>query len=91
MAAQRDTKDVQHAREVEPAEHRHERPEQWGWHAEMGKLSRMSAFLVAVVLCLMVLTTHQRHVEDVWLFGIALLIFVVLIWDHRRRKNAWRT
>jgi hypothetical protein len=91
VAGKDTNEDVRQAGEVEPAGHRHERPEQWGWHAEMGTLSRVSAFLVAVVLCLMVLTTHERHIEDIWLFGIAAVILGTLVWDRRRRRNAWRS
>jgi hypothetical protein len=29
--------------------------------------------------------------EDLWLVGIALVMILILIWDMRRRKNAWRS
>lgn len=77
-------------RDTEQAGHRHERPEDWGWHAEMGGLSRGAAVIVAAVLVLMLFSNHERHVEDVWVIGIAVLILGALVWDRRRRKNAWR-
>jgi hypothetical protein len=29
--------------------------------------------------------------EDLWIVGIALVIVLILLWDIRRRKNAWRS
>ena len=34
---------------------------------------------------------HEGRVEDLWLVGIALVIVLILLWDIRRRKNAWRS
>lgn len=82
--------DSGHASEPESTGHRHEQPEDWGWHAEMGGISRVVAVLVAAVLVLMITSNHERHIEDIWLIGIAVLILGTLGWDRRRRKNAWR-
>jgi hypothetical protein len=29
--------------------------------------------------------------EDLWVLGIALVMIIILLWDIRRRKNAWRS
>jgi hypothetical protein len=68
----------------------HERPEEWGWHHEMGKYGRYALVLPIVFLLAMLFGNHDGRVEDVWLVGSALLLVVIMIWDARRRKNAWR-
>jgi len=69
----------------------HERPEDWGWHGEGGKASRIAGVLMIVFLLVMIKGNHRGHVEDLWLIGSALAIAGSLIWDARRRKNAWRS
>jgi hypothetical protein len=39
----------------------------------------------------MLVGNHEGRVEDLWLIGFALAIAVSLVWDARRRKNAWRS
>jgi hypothetical protein len=68
----------------------HERPEDWGWHGEAGRTSRVLGVVMIVFLLVMIKGNHEGHVEDLWLIGCALAILVSLIWDTRRRKNAWR-
>ena len=70
----------------------HERPEDWGWHGETGKLGRIGAWFAVIVLLLYTVgRNHEGHVEDLWIFGIALVMVLILLWDIRRRKNAWRS
>jgi hypothetical protein len=69
----------------------HERPEEWGWHGETGKLGRIGAWIAALFLLAMLVGNHEGRMEDLWLIGCALVIIVILIWDIRRRKNAWRS
>ena len=68
----------------------HERPEEWGWHGEAGKAGRITGYVMIVALLVMLVGNHEGRVEDLWLIGAALLIAISLIWDSRRRKNAWR-
>ena len=68
----------------------HERPEDWGWHGEAGRAGRITGWVMAVVLLTMLMGNHEGRVEDLWLVGGALILVVVLLWDIRRRKNAWR-
>jgi hypothetical protein len=68
----------------------HERPEEWGWHHEMGKYGRLALVLPVAFLIAMLFGNHDGDVENIWLIGTAALIVVIMIWDARRRKNAWR-
>ena len=68
----------------------HERPEEWGWHHEMGKFGRIALWIPILFLLAMLLGNHEGQVENLWLIGSAVLLVVILIWDVRRRKNAWR-
>ena len=69
----------------------HERPEEWGWHGEMGKWGRRLAVIPILFLLSMLIGNHEGRMEDIWLVGIALGLTLVLVWDARRRKNAWRS
>ena len=69
----------------------HERPEEWGWHGEMGKWGRRLAIIPILFLIAMVFGNHEGKLEDFWLVGIALFLVLLLVVDARRRKNAWRS
>ena len=34
---------------------------------------------------------HYHSTEDFWIGGIALVMVLIILWDMRRRKNAWRS
>jgi hypothetical protein len=69
----------------------HERPEEWGWHGEMGKWGRLLAVIPILFLLAMLVGNHEGRMEDLWLIGSALLLILILVWDAKRRKNAWRS
>ena len=69
----------------------HERPEEWGWHGEMGKWGRRLWILPFLFLLAYLVGNHRGRVEDIWILVIALLMLVVVFWDRSRRKNAWRS
>jgi hypothetical protein len=69
----------------------HERPEEWGWHGEMGTWGRRLTIIPILSLLAMLVGNHEGRMEDLWLVGIALLMVIVLVADARRRKNAWRS
>ncbi|HVX44803.1 MAG TPA: DUF2631 domain-containing protein [Mycobacteriales bacterium] len=85
------------AAEHDSAEHDHdtvqemEKPEDWGWHGEMGRAARIAGWASFVVLLLMNIGNQTRHNENFWVTGIALLLAVILLIDRHRRKNAWRS
>jgi uncharacterized protein DUF2631 len=69
----------------------HERPEEWGWHGEMGKWGRRLVIIPIVFLVAMIFGNHRGRLEDIWLIGIAAFLVLLLVIDARRRKNAWRS
>ena len=69
----------------------HERPGEWGWHGETGKLGRIGAWITVLVILSFLVGNHEGRMEDLWLIGIALIMVLILVWDARRRKNAWRS
>ena len=69
----------------------HERPEEWGWHGEMGKWGRRLVIIPIAFMLAYLVGNHEGRIEDLWLVGIALTIVLILLWDMRRRKNAWRS
>ena len=69
----------------------HERPEEWGWHGEMGKWGRRLVLIPIVFLIAMVFGNHQGKMEDIWLIGLAAVMILIVAIDARRRKNAWRS
>lgn len=69
----------------------HERPEEWGWHHQMGSRGRKLVVLPLIFLVAMLFGNHRGRIEDVWLIGIAVAVVVFVLFDWRRRKNAWRS
>ena len=70
----------------------HERPEDWGWHGETGKLGRFGAWVaILILLSFLVARNHEGRMADLWVIGIAAVMVIILLWDIRRRKNAWRS
>ena len=82
--------DASHADAGHPSTHRHEPPEDWGWHHSWGKWSRIAGWVSVVVLLLTNVTTYYNTSQAPWLYGIAGLMVLMLLWDRSRRKNAWR-
>jgi Protein of unknown function (DUF2631) len=69
----------------------HERPEDWGWHGETGKWGRIGGWIATLIVLAYLVGNHEGQVENLWVLGIALLMVIILLWDARRRKNAWRS
>jgi hypothetical protein len=83
----------QHAPEAHgapDAHSEHERPEDWGWHGETGKWGRVGAWIAVLATLTYLIGNHEGRVENLWILGVALTMVVLLLWDARRRKNAWR-
>ena len=70
--------------------HRHERPEDWGWHGAFGVWARIGGWLSVLILLSMNFTWHYNQSADPWIYGLAALLVFLLIRDRYRRKNAWR-
>jgi hypothetical protein len=69
----------------------HERPEEWGWHGEMGRWGRIGGWVTVFVVLAFLFGNHRGRIEDVWIVGIALVMVIILVADIFRRRNAWRS
>ena len=74
----------------QPEPHRHERPEDWGWHGSWGRWARIGGWVTAIILLLLNVTTYYNTAQAPWLYGCVAVIVLLLIRDRYRRKNAWR-
>ena len=75
--------------DAHPIEHEH--PEDWGWHGETGRWGRIGGWFAVLVTLTYLIGNHEGRMEDLWVVGIAATMAVILLWDARRRKNAWRS
>lgn len=80
--------------EGEPAEYIEDHPtesaEDWGWHGEWGKFSRIGGWLSAVLLVLIGTATHYNNAGRVALYAFAAALVVALLYDAQRRRTSWR-
>jgi hypothetical protein len=70
--------------------HPDEHPTDWGWHGEWGRAARVAGWIVAIILLVMITTTHYNGMGTLSLCAFAGAVIVGLVWDRQRRKNAWR-
>ena len=70
--------------------HPEEHTTDWGWHGEWGRAARVSGWIVAIILVVMLTATHYNHSGSFWLLLFTALLIVVLLWDHARRRTLWR-
>ena len=68
----------------------HESPADWGWHGETGRWGQIGGWIATAVILTYLIGNHEGRTEDIWLFGIAGLMALILIWDLRRKRTAWR-
>ena len=68
----------------------HERPEDWGWHADLGKYARIGGVISIIVLLIGVSATHYNHSGTGALLIVIALLVAGLLWDRRQRKTSWR-
>ena len=71
-------------------DHADEHPTDWGWHGEWGRAARVGGWVVLIILLLMITATHYNDQGTLFLSLTAGFIFLSLLWDRHRRKNAWR-
>ncbi len=67
-----------------------ERPEDWGWHGSAGKWGQIAGWLGVLSLLSYLWGNHEGRMEDVWLGAMAAGLVVLLLWDLRRKRTAWR-
>ena len=74
--------------EVHSAEH--ERPEDWGWHADLSKLARIGGYISIVLLAIGLTATHYNASgTGALLITIGVLVLGLVV-DRRQRKASWR-
>jgi hypothetical protein len=76
--------DVQHS-DVE-----HEKPEDWGWHADLGKQARLGGYICLVVLAIGLTATHYNNAGTVAILLTMGALVIGLIVDARSRRTSWR-
>jgi Protein of unknown function (DUF2631) len=70
--------------------HRHERPEDWGWHADLSVLARVGGIFTIIALALMLTATHYNHAGTAALLICLFAVLGGLIWDQQKRRTRWR-
>jgi len=68
----------------------HEKPEDWGWNADLGKPARIAGWICVVVLALGLTTTHYNDAGTIAIVLTTVLLVIGLLWDRRQRKLSWR-
>ena len=62
---------------------------EWGWSKENHRLIHIGGILSAIFLLSMMRGNHVGKVEDIFLIGSALLIFVAVGRDWWLRRRGW--
>ncbi|MCA1705870.1 MAG: DUF2631 domain-containing protein [Actinobacteria bacterium] len=62
----------------------------WGWHGSFPLAGPIAGWFTAFALFAMLIGNHQSRVEDIWLVGLGLLLVVMLIGHHLKRRKARR-
>ncbi|GAB2488454.1 DUF2631 domain-containing protein [Jatrophihabitans fulvus] len=78
----------EHGSELQRVE---ERPEMWGWHGEFPRATVIGGWATLIIMLLMMTSTHYNEQGTLFLGLTAIALFVGLLWERRRRKNAWRS
>lgn len=68
----------------------HERPEDWGWHADFGKAARIAGWISVLIVLSQVTATHYNNAGTAALLLTAGLMVLGLLWDARKRRRSWR-
>jgi MFS-type transporter involved in bile tolerance (Atg22 family) len=68
----------------------HEKPEDWGWHANLSILARAGGWFSLILLALLLTATHYNNAGTFAILLFMALIVVGLIWDRQQRKTSWR-
>lgn len=66
----------------------------WGWHGSFPLAGPIAGWFTAFALFAMLIGNHRSRIEDIWLVCLGLLLVVMLIGHHLKRRKArrrWRT
>ncbi|CAN5490268.1 DUF2631 domain-containing protein [soil metagenome] len=61
----------------------------WGWSKINYRTWHITGIVGAIFLLLMLRGNHVGHVEDIFLIGFAVLVFVVVGRDILGRRRGW--
>lgn len=81
------SKELEQRPQVDP---RDEPSADWGWHGEFPRAVQVMGLAIAVFLLAMLIGPHKGNTENLWLIGTAVTIVLLLLWDLRKRRTAWR-
>jgi hypothetical protein len=62
----------------------------WGWHGSFPVAGPIAGWVTAFALFAMLIGNHESRIEDIWLIGLGLLLVVILIGHHLKRRKARR-
>ncbi len=68
----------------------HEKPEDWGWIADLGKLARIGGWISVFGPLIQLTATHYNLAGDIALIGTTVLLVIGLLFDRHQRKVSWR-
>lgn len=68
----------------------HERPEDWGWHADLGRLARIAGWISVLVVLSGLTVPHYNNAGTAAILITAGLMVLALLWDARKRRTSWR-
>lgn len=68
----------------------HERPEDWGWNADLGKLARLGGILSIVVLLIGLSATHYNNAGTLAIILTIAALVLGLVVDANHRKKSFR-
>ncbi len=68
----------------------HEKPEDWGWHADFSKLARIGGVISILVLLIGLTSTHYNNAGTAGILLCIGLLVVGLIADSHYRKHSFR-
>ncbi|MEJ2860517.1 DUF2631 domain-containing protein [Actinomycetospora flava] len=62
----------------------------WGWHGHYPKVARLSGFLVAAIMLIMLWGNHEGRQEEIWLVALAIGFFALSLGAIIRSRTSWR-
>jgi uncharacterized protein DUF2631 len=61
----------------------------WGWSKQSIRVNQIGGILSGFFILAMLRGNHVGHVEDIFLIGFALLIWVIVFRDWWMRRRGW--
>ena len=68
----------------------HEKPEDWGWHADLGKLARLGGIISILILLIGLTATHYNRAGSLAIILTIAALVIGLVVDANHRKRSFR-